>query len=79
MFRLIMAPLFGWLFLVIKHRSQSSAKRERDTKYGGDYGVVGIVVMLNIVAGIGTLTMIILVLFFLYKLVFGTPYNSILN
>ncbi len=79
MFRLIIAPLFGWLFLIIKHRSQSGAKKERDARYGGDYGVVGIVVMLNTIAGVGALIMVILVLFFLYKLVFGTLYNSIFN
>jgi len=77
--RLIITPLFGWLLLVVKLRSTSAAKKERDEKYGGDYGVVGVVVLLNTIAGVGALIMIVVVFFFLYKLVFGTLYNSILN
>lgn len=63
----------GWVCLFVWYRNRKKVQEIKDRKYAGDYSVAGRVMFLNLIAGIGAITMFGIVIFFLggwiYKLI----------
>lgn len=63
----------GWVCLFAWYRNRKKVQEMKDRKYAGDYSAAGRVMFLNLIAGIGAITMFGIVIFFLggwiYKLI----------
>ena len=55
----------GWLCLFIWYRDKKKVKEIRDKKYAGAYSAVPGILILNLIAGIGAITMFSIVIYFL--------------
>jgi hypothetical protein len=55
----------GWLCLYAWHRDRKKIEKIKNEEYAGQYSSVGRIIILNLIAGIGALTMFAIVIFFL--------------
>lgn len=61
----------GWICLLIWYRDRKKIQKIRDEKYAGQYGGAGKVFILNLIAGVGAITMfglvILVIIWAIYK------------
>jgi len=65
----------GWVCLSIWYRNRNKIEKIKDEKYAGQYSGAGRVFILNLIAGVGAITMFGIVIFFLVSWI----YKSITN
>ena len=55
----------GWGCLYVLYRNRTKMEEIKNNKYGGKYSAAGIVIILNLVAGFGAVSMFGVMIFFL--------------
>lgn len=61
----VVLSAIGWVCLYVWYRNREKMEKVRDEKYAGEYSSAGMVMLLNLVAGAGAITMFGIVVFFL--------------
>ena len=64
LFEIILSGI-GWVCLYVWYRDRKKVEKIKNEKYGGKYGVAGMVMTLNLIAGAGAIAMIGVVILFL--------------
>jgi len=65
----------GWVCLYVWHRDRKKIEKIKNEEYAGEYSSAGRVMILNLIAGVGAITMFGIVIFFLFAWI----YKSITN
>lgn len=55
----------GWICLYAWYRNRKKMEEIKNKKYGGQYSSAGLVMILNFIAGVGAVSMLVLIIFFL--------------
>lgn len=65
----------GWLCLFIWYRDKKKVREIRDKKYAGEYSSVPVILILNLAAGLGAITMFSIVILFLVTWIYRAIAN----
>ena len=66
----------GWLCLYVWYRNRKKMEEIKNKEYAGEYSAVGRVMLLNLVAGVGAISMFGIVIYALFFWIYNAITNS---